>query len=45
MNPDDLLNRLLYALVALALLWTFTTSESFLSQLSEIGTTISKAVF
>jgi len=45
MNSDEILNRLLYALTALALLWAFASSETFLSQLSAIGTTISKAVF
>ena len=28
MNADDLLNRLLYAFTALALIWAFATSET-----------------
>ena len=42
---DDLLDRLLYVVTALALLGVFGSSEPFLSQLSAIGATISKAVF
>jgi hypothetical protein len=42
---DDLLDRLLYVVTALALLGVFGSSETFLSQLSAFGATISKAVF
>ena len=45
MSPDEILNRLLYLLTALALVGAFATSESFLSQLALVGDAISKAMF
>jgi hypothetical protein len=43
MNADDLLNRLLYAFTALALIWAFATSESFVANLAMVGDAIRAA--
>jgi len=45
MNPDNIFNRLLYVMTALAVGAAFVSSESFTSQLAAFGNAIYAAVF
>ena len=45
MSPDDIFNRLLYALTALALAAALASNESFTSQLAAFGDALYAAVF